>query len=90
VAAAGLDLFGFAFEPAMTARGHAGMAFRLRLAATVTQAMLLFLLLPLFGTIGGAWATFGGSLAAVLLTGSAAFRRAPAVSGHLAAEGPPR
>lgn len=75
VAAAGLDLFGFAFEPAMTARGHAGTAFRLRLAATMTQAVLLFALLPLFGVTGGAWATFGGSLAAVLLTGSAAFRQ---------------
>jgi len=90
VAAAGLDLFGFAFEPAMTARGHAAMAFRLRLAATVTQAVLLFLLLPLFGVIGGAWATFGGSLAAVLLTGSAAFRAAPAVGARLAPDGPPR
>ena len=89
-AAAGLFVFGFAFEPALSARGHAGMAFRLRLVATVTQAVLLFLLLPRFGGIGGAWATFGGSLAAVLLTGSAAFRAAPAVSARLAADGPPR
>ncbi|MFC0203975.1 lipopolysaccharide biosynthesis protein [Novosphingobium soli] len=77
VAAAGLDLFGFAFEPALTARGLAGAAFRLRLLASAVQAALLFLLLPLFGVIGGAWATFGGSLAAVLLTGWGVFRRAP-------------
>jgi O-antigen/teichoic acid export membrane protein len=82
VAAAGLDLFGFAFEPAMTARGHAGAAFRLRVAATAVQAGLLFLLLPMFGVIGGAWATFGGSLAAVLLTGWGVFRRAPVEPGH--------
>lgn len=91
VAAAGLDLFGFAFEPAMTARGQAGMAFRLRIAATMVQAGLLFLLLPPLGVIGGAWATFGGSLAAVLLTGWAVFRAMPASASHPTAEGtPPR
>jgi O-antigen/teichoic acid export membrane protein len=76
-ASAGLDLFGFAFEPAMTARGHAGAAFRLRLVATLVQGALLFLLLPAFGIVGGAWATFCGSLAAVLLTGWGVFRRLP-------------
>lgn len=74
VGAASLDLLGFAFEPALTARGQAGAAFRLRLAATALQAALLFALLPAFGVIGGAWATFGGSLVAVLLTGWAVFR----------------
>jgi O-antigen/teichoic acid export membrane protein len=77
VAAAGLDLFGFAFEPAMTARGHTGSAFRLRLVATLVQGALLLLLLPAFGIVGGAWATFGGSLAAILLTGWGVFRPAP-------------
>lgn len=74
VAAAGFDLLGFAFEPAMTARGDAGLALRLRLVATAAQAVLLVSLLPLFGTIGGAWATFGGSAIAVGLTGWAALR----------------
>ncbi|WP_260597770.1 lipopolysaccharide biosynthesis protein [Sphingomonas endolithica] len=77
VAAAGLDLFGFAFEPAMTARGHTGSAFRLRLVATLVQGALLLLLLPAFGIVGGAWATFGGSLAAILLTGWGVFRPSP-------------
>jgi O-antigen/teichoic acid export membrane protein len=77
IAAAGLDLFGFAFEPAMTARGHTGSAFRLRLVATLVQGALLLLLLPAFGIVGGAWATFGGSLAAILLTGWGVFRRVP-------------
>ncbi|MBA2934136.1 oligosaccharide flippase family protein [Sphingomonas sp. CGMCC 1.13654] len=77
VGAAGLDLLGFAFEPAMTARGQAGAAFRLRVVATGVQAGLLFLLLPPFGTIGGAWATFCGSLVAVLLTGWGVLRPAP-------------
>lgn len=80
VAAAGLDLLGFAFEPAMTARGHTGMAFRLRLLATGVLVLLLFVLLPRFGIIGGAWATFGGSLVAVLLTGWGVFRNAPETS----------
>jgi hypothetical protein len=35
------------------------------------------LLLPAFGVVGGAWATFGGSLAALLLTGWGVFRRLP-------------
>lgn len=74
VGAAALDLLGFAFEPALTARGQAGAAFRLRLIATAAQAALLFALLPAFGVIGGAWATFGGSLVAVLLTGWGVFR----------------
>ncbi len=69
VAAASLDLCGFAFEPAMTARGRAGEALRLRVFASVAQAALLFALLPPFGTVGGAWATLGGSLIALLLTG---------------------
>lgn len=79
VAAAGFDLLGFAFEPAMTARGDAGAAFRLRLFSTAIQAALLFALLPMFGVIGGAWATLGGSMVAVLLTGRAAFRTVPEV-----------
>jgi O-antigen/teichoic acid export membrane protein len=83
VAAAGIDLLGFAFEPAMTARGQAGTAFRLRVAATAVQAGLLFLLLPLFGTIGGAWAILCGSLAALLLTGWGVLRPAPARSACL-------
>lgn len=85
VAAACLDMLGFAFEPAMTARGHAGSAFRLRLLATGVLTVLLFALLPRFGVIGGAWATFGGSLAAVLLTGWGVFREpAHEPSGHAA------
>jgi O-antigen/teichoic acid export membrane protein len=82
VAAAALDLLGFAFEPAMTARGHAGAAFRLRVIATGVQVGLLFLLLPMFGVIGGAWATFGGSLAALSLTGWGVFRNAPEEPGR--------
>ena len=77
VGAAGLDLLGFAFEPAMTARGHAGTAFWLRLLATGVLVALLLLLMPRFGIVGGAWATFGGSLAAVALTGWGVFRSAP-------------
>ena len=77
VAAAALDLLGFAFEPAMTARGQSGAAFRLRLLATAVLAVLLVLLLPRFGIVGGAWATFGGSLSAVLLTGWGVFRQHP-------------
>jgi len=77
VAAAALDLLGFAFEPAMTARGQSGAAFRLRLLATAVLAALLMLLLPRFGIVGGAWATFGGSLSAVLLTGWGVFRQHP-------------
>jgi O-antigen/teichoic acid export membrane protein len=82
VGAAGLDLLGFAFEPAMMARGQAGTAFRLRVVATGVQAGLLFLLLPSFGTIGGAWATLCGSLAAVLLTGWGVLRPAPVEHGR--------
>jgi len=78
VAAAGLDLLGFAFEPAMTARGQTGLAFRLRLLATGALVLLLLVLLPRFGVIGGAWATFGGSLVAVVLTGWGVFRDRPA------------
>jgi O-antigen/teichoic acid export membrane protein len=88
VAAAGLDLLGFAFEPAMTARGHAGAAFRLRVVASGAQAGLLFLLLPAFGLVGGAWATFGGSLAAVLLTGWGVFRHEPATPARRTAPKP--
>ena len=76
VAAGSLDLLGFAFEPTMTARGQAGAAFRLRLAAIGVQTALLFALLPRFGVIGGAWATFAGSLVAVMLMGRAVFRNA--------------
>jgi O-antigen/teichoic acid export membrane protein len=46
------------------------------------QAGLLFLLLPSFGTIGGAWATLCGSLAAVLLTGWGVLRPAPMQHGR--------
>lgn len=88
VGAAGLDLLGFAFEPALTARGHAGAAFRLRAVASAVQVGLLFLLLPVFGVTGGAWATFCGSVVAVLLTGWAVFRRAPD-RGRPAADGLP-
>lgn len=77
VGAAGLDLLGFAFEPAMTARGDAAAAFWLRLASTGVMVALLFLLLPGHGVVGGAWATFGGSLAALVLTGWGVFRDAP-------------
>lgn len=84
VAAAGLDLLGFAFEPAMTARGHAATAFWLRLISTGIMATLLVLLLPSFGVVGGAWATFGGSLAALVLTGWGVFRNAPRVPVHAA------
>jgi O-antigen/teichoic acid export membrane protein len=77
VGAAGLDLVGFAFEPAMTARGHTAAAFWLRLLSTGVLVALLFLLLPGHGIIGGAWATFGGSLAALVLTGWGVFRGAP-------------
>jgi O-antigen/teichoic acid export membrane protein len=77
VGAAGLDLLGFAFEPAMTARGHTGAAFWLRLVSTLVLAGLLVLLLPAYGIVGGAWATFGGSLVAVALTGWAVFRDGP-------------
>lgn len=84
VAAAGIDLLGFAFEPAMTARGQAGAALRLRVIATAVQAGLLFLLLPPFGTIGGAWATFCGSLAALFLTGWGVLRPAPATPARRA------
>lgn len=86
--AAGLDLLGFAFEPAMTARDQPGVAFRLRVVATGVQVGLLFLLLPLFGLIGGAWATFGGSLTAVLLTGWGVVRHMPARRSR-GAEPPP-
>lgn len=82
VGAAGFDLLGFAFEPAMTARGQAGAAFRLRAIATAVQVGLLFLLLPPFGMIGGAWATLCGSLAAVLLTGWGVLRPAPDEPGR--------
>lgn len=85
VAAAALDLFGFAFEPAMTARGHAGAAFRLRMLSTAVLALLLLVLLPRLGIVGGAWATFGGSLAAVLLTGWGVFRRPSGEPSHRAA-----
>ncbi|MBB4856958.1 O-antigen/teichoic acid export membrane protein [Novosphingobium chloroacetimidivorans] len=75
VGAAGLDLVGFAFEPAMTARGQTSAAFWLRLVSTGALVALLVLLLPRFGVVGGAWATFGGSLAALLLTGWGVFRQ---------------
>jgi O-antigen/teichoic acid export membrane protein len=75
VGAAAFDMAGFAFEPAMTARGESGTLFWLRAAAAALQALLLLLLLPPLEVIGGAWATFGGSLAALALTGWGAFRR---------------
>jgi O-antigen/teichoic acid export membrane protein len=81
VGAAGLDLLGFAFEPAMTARGDTAAAFWLRLASTGVLVALLFLMLPPYGIIGGAWATFGGSLAALVLTGWGVFRDAPRGAG---------
>lgn len=89
VGAAGLDLLGFAFEPAMTARGDAGAAFRLRLLASGVLALLLIVLLPRFGVIGGAWATLGGSLAALLLTGWGVFRSAPGDSPATPEPAPP-
>lgn len=73
VGAAGFDLGGFAFEPAMTAHGRAGLAFWLRALAVGAQALLLVVLLPPYGVIGGAWATLGGSVVALLLTGWGAF-----------------
>lgn len=88
VAAAGIDLLGFAFEPALTARGQAGAAFRLRALATGVQMGLLFVLLPAFGVIGGAWATLGGSVAAVLLTGWGVYRTMPAAPTRPAGPAP--
>lgn len=74
VAAAGFDLLGFAFEPALSARGEVGAAVRLRFAAAIVQLLLLFWLLPAFGVIGGAWAALAGSFLGMLLTGWRAFR----------------
>ena len=76
VAAAALDLGGFAFEPAMTAHGQAGRAFGMRTVAMAFQAALLAALLPSLGVVGGAWATLGGSAAALGLTGWGAVRAA--------------
>jgi O-antigen/teichoic acid export membrane protein len=82
VAAAGLDLLGFAFEPAMTARGDTEAAFWLRFIATGILLVLLVILLPAFGVVGGAWATFGGSLTALVLTGWGVSRAMPLAPVH--------
>lgn len=77
VCAAGFDLVGFAFEPALSARGEVGVAVRVLLITAIVQVLLLLVLLPRFGVIGGAWAALIGSAITMVLTGWRALRGAP-------------
>jgi O-antigen/teichoic acid export membrane protein len=72
--AAALDLGGSSFEPALMATGRAATAFRLRIATTVLQAILLAALLPTWGVTGAAVATLLSSALGLLLFGIVAWR----------------
>ena len=73
--AAVLDLAGAPFEPALVARGLAGLAFWIRAAAALCLLAGLAALLPGLGTVGAALAVLGSSAVGLLLSALAAFRR---------------
>lgn len=72
--AAALDLGGSSFEPALMATSRAGLAFRLRLAATILQIVLLTVFLPGYGVFGAAGATLAASALSLILFGTVAWR----------------
>jgi len=59
--AAALDFASVSFEPALTARGRAGTALRLRAVATIVMLAGFVLLARHFGVMGGAAAMLAGS-----------------------------
>jgi len=73
-AAAALDLAGVGFEPILLATGRARLALVLRLGATLSLIMGVFLLLPAYGANGVAAATLAASACAALLFGMASLR----------------
>ncbi|MCA1652621.1 MAG: lipopolysaccharide biosynthesis protein [Sphingomicrobium sp.] len=70
--AAALDLGGVSFEPTLMATGHAGVAFRLRLAKALVLLGLLAVLMPRIGALGAALAMAGGSAIGLALFGASA------------------
>lgn len=72
--AAVLDLAGASFEPALVARGLAGLAFWIRAATALCLLAGLAVLLPGLGTVGAGLAVLGSSAVGLLLSAVAVFR----------------
>ncbi len=73
--AAVLEFAGAPFEPALVAKGLAGLAFRVRAAAALCLLAALAVFLPPLGTVGAGLAVLLSSAAASLLLAVAVFRR---------------
>lgn len=72
--AAGIQLIGISFEPALLALNRTGTLLAIRAVATLLLVLLLALLLPRVGAIGGGVALLAQSLLLVALLGTAARR----------------
>lgn len=72
--ASALDLASVVFEPALVAMGRAGRALWVRIGASLALFALLAITLPLYGTLGAAWAVLAASALALLLFAATAWR----------------
>jgi O-antigen/teichoic acid export membrane protein len=69
--AASIDLVGVSFRPLLMATNGAGLALRITLASTLLLLVLLAILLPLYGTIGAAFANIIAAIASFAMMGFA-------------------